>query len=250
MDFLDEEKLMDACMIAGKILMENGAEMHRVEDTMNRILDVKHGDKEAMSFVIPTGIFVTTRYGRTTKMKRIVKRRQNLEMIVEVNSLSRQFSAQELTVDELYDALTELEKNEVDFPYWLKIVSSGLISGFMMLLFEGSFQDNGITMVIGALGYSFYSYLARVMKARFIQEFVATFLMALLANGLNQLGLVTNADTVIIGSIIILVPGIQIMNSIRDFLAGNTISGTVFMMEAMVIAGMIGAGVMSALKIF
>ena len=56
-------------------------------------------------------------------------------------------------------------------------------------------------------------------------------------------------DTVIIGSIIILVPGIQIMNSIRDFLVGNTISGTIFMVEAMLIAAMIGAGVLAGFQL-
>ena len=45
MDFLQEEKLLDACILAGKILMENGAEMHRVEDTMNRILEKEHVER-------------------------------------------------------------------------------------------------------------------------------------------------------------------------------------------------------------
>ena len=39
-----EDLILDSCIIAGKILMENGAEMHRVEDTMNRILDKEHGE--------------------------------------------------------------------------------------------------------------------------------------------------------------------------------------------------------------
>lgn len=245
-----ETMLLETCILAGKILMENGAEMHRVEDTMNRILDKEHGEGEAVSFVMPTGIFVTTRYGNNIKMKRIVKRRQNLEKIVEVNSLSRRFSVGELDVQQLHDLMHELDASNIDFPLWLKILSSGLISGFMMLLFEGALQDLLVTMIIGTLGYCIYSVLIREIKVRFLQEFMATFLIAFTASVLNRAGLIVNIDTVIIGSIIILVPGIQIMNSIRDFLVGNTISGTVFMIEAMLIAAMIGAGVMSALQLF
>lgn len=242
--------LLETCILAGKILMENGAEMHRVEDTMNRILDKEHGEGEAVSFVMPTGIFVTTRYGNNTKMKRIVKRRQNLEKIVEVNNLSRQFVMGNIDVVELHDLMNDLDRNNIDFPMWLKILSAGLISALMMLLFEGSMKDVFVTMLTGVIGYSIYSVLTREIKVRFLQEFISTFVIALLASVLYRMGYVENLDTVIIGSIIILVPGIQIMNSIRDFLVGNTISGTVFMIEAVLVAAMIGAGVMSALYLF
>ncbi|QIK68970.1 threonine/serine exporter family protein [Erysipelothrix sp. HDW6C] len=248
MNYKEEDMLLDACILAGKILMENGAEMHRVEDTMNRMLAVKHGTNEAMSFVIPTGIFVTTHFGHSTKMKRISSRRQNMEKIGEVNRASREFSAGILNIEELYQRMGEIEKETPDFPQWLKIVAAGCISGAMMLIFQGSLNDMVVTIATGLIGYWFYTVVSKTMQVRFLQEFMATFLMATFANYLNSLGLVTNIDTVIIGSIIVLVPGIQIMNSIRDFLVGNTISGTVFMIEAIMIAGMIGAGVMSALR--
>lgn len=242
--------LLESCIMAGKILMENGAEMHRVEDTMNRILDVEHGSGEAMSFVIPTGIFMTTRYGKNTKMKRIATRKQNLEKIVEVNSLSRRFTEGSLGVEDLYQRMMELQDYNLDFPRLLKVVCAGLVSGFMMLLFEGARTDLIPTILIGGLGYALYTVLVSQIRVRFLQEFIVCFIMALSSNILYRLGVIINVDTVIIGSIIVLVPGIQIMNSIRDFLVGNTISGTVFMIEAFLIAAMIGAGVMSALQIF
>ncbi len=250
MDYLEEEKLLDACILAGKILMENGAEMHRVEDTMNRILDTKHGEGEAVSFVIPTGIFVTTRFGKNTKMKRIVKRRNNLEQITNVNSLSRQFSAQLIDTDTLYEKIMELDKDHEVYSTKLQVFAAGIMSGFMMLIFQGNIKDFVITSFIGAIGYAIYLISSNNIKARFIQEFLATFIMGIIAGFLNKQGLIVQFDTVMIGSIIILVPGIPIMNSIRDFLVGNTISGTVFMLEAFLIAGMIGAGALASLYFF
>ncbi|CAM3719182.1 threonine/serine exporter ThrE family protein [Erysipelothrix urinaevulpis] len=250
MDFLEEETLLDACILAGKILMENGAEMHRVEDTMNRILDTKLGEGEAVSFVIPTGIFVTTRFGKNTKMKRIVKRRNNLQQISNVNALSRQFSQGLLTTDELYECIVALEEHALSYPYTLQIVAAGILSSFMMLIFQGDIKDFLITAIISSLGYALYLLSVQTIKARFIQEFIATFAIGILAGLFDQLGLIQQFDTVLIGSIIILVPGIPITNSIRDFLVGNTISGTVFMLEALLIAGMIGAGAMTSLYFF
>ena len=77
----EEEVLLDSAIIAGKILMENGAEMHRIEDTMNRILRGSELVEDAMSFVIPSGIFITGQSGNNTKMKRITKRTTNLQKV-------------------------------------------------------------------------------------------------------------------------------------------------------------------------
>ena len=33
----DANEIIDVCLLAGKIILESGAETHRVEDTMNRI---------------------------------------------------------------------------------------------------------------------------------------------------------------------------------------------------------------------
>ena len=250
MDYLKEEKLLEACILAGKILMENGAEMHRVEDTMNRILDTKHGDGEAVSFVIPTGIFVSSRYGKNTKMVRIVKRRTNLKQISNVNSLSRQFSQGQIDINTFADEITKLETVLEPYSNALQIFAAGIMSAFMMLIFKGSPQDLMITFLISSIGYALFLLSSKKINARFVQEFIATFAMGLLAGLLNKFNLVHQFDTVIIGSIIVLVPGIPIMNSIRDFLVGNTISGTVFMLEAFLIAGMIGAGAMASLYFF
>lgn len=244
----EESLLLDACIMAGKILMENGAEMARVEDTMNRILDVNHGTNEATSFVIPTGIFVTSRFGNSTVMKRIVSRTQNMEKIVAVNDASRAFVQEDIDVETFHSRIHTIQKETPDFPQWLRIVSAGLVSACMMLIFEGSFKDFIPTFAIGLLGYTIYLWIARTIKVRFVQEFVSCFIMASLANYLYSIGLIVRLDTTIIGSIVVLVPGLQIMNSIRDFFVGNTISGTVFMIEATLIAGMIGAGVMAAVR--
>lgn len=242
------EKVMDACILAGKVLMENGAEMHRVEDTMNRILAVEQGSNHAVSFVMPTGIFITSAHGSTTKMKRITKRRQNMDRIGEINRLSREFAAGKYTVDELYDEIVKVENEEPDFPLWLKYISAGAVSAAMSVIFRGPLEDIFIAFVIGGIGYMLYGLLNRTLGTRFLQELIVSFLMATISNALFALGLVGNQETLIIGCIIILVPGIQIMNSIRDFLSGNTISGSIFLIEAIFVACMIGAGVMTGVR--
>ena len=244
-----EEILLDSSIVAGKILMENGAEMHRVEDTMNRILGASELVEDAMSFVIPTGIFVTGQSGNNTKMKRITKRTTNLQKISLVNDLSRRYAQGNINALDMFEEMKEIDKNNINTPPWIKNLSAGMISGFMMILFDGNIKDLFVTVVIGYFAYMLYQFDLKGMKVRFLQEFFASFFAVVLALIFNHFGFVHNMDAVIIGSIIILVPGIQIMNSIRDFLVGNTISGTIFMVEAMMIAAMIGAGVLVGLQL-
>lgn len=41
----EKDYLLETCLMAGKIMMESGAEIYRVEDTMNRIADVATNKK-------------------------------------------------------------------------------------------------------------------------------------------------------------------------------------------------------------
>lgn len=59
----------------------------------------------------------------------------------------------------------------------------------------------------------------------------------------SGLGLTTQMDTIIIGSIMTLVPGLVITNAIRDIIAGDYLSGLTKGVEALLIAAAIAAGV-------
>ena len=54
----DFDQLLQSAAYAGQLLLESGAEIYRVEDTICRIC-LNYGAQEASSIVLPTGIFVT-----------------------------------------------------------------------------------------------------------------------------------------------------------------------------------------------
>jgi len=61
-----------------------------------------------------------------------------------------------------------------------------------------------------------------------------------------QLG--TNADDIIIGSVMPLVPGVPLTNAVRDILAGDLVSGIARGMEALMSAIAIGSGIAMILQ--
>ena len=59
---VEENKIYDVAMEAGRILLQNGAEISRVEETMDRICKY-YGVNSMDSFVLSNGIFMTGGYG-------------------------------------------------------------------------------------------------------------------------------------------------------------------------------------------
>ena len=70
----------------------------------------------------------------------------------------------------------------------------------------------------------------------------ASFLMSLAAYGLNAAGLVGNSDTVIIGGMMILVPGLIFTNALRDMIYGDINSGINKVVQVLLIAGAMALG--------
>ena len=89
------EQLLKLSSRAGKLLLENGAEIQRTEDTICRLCEA-YGVEEASAFVIPTGMFLSFSYNGNTysKIMRIRSSSLNLERINLVNELSRRCERQ------------------------------------------------------------------------------------------------------------------------------------------------------------
>ena len=104
--------VLDTAVLAGKIMLQSGAEIHRVEDTIHRILKVS-GMKTAEAFVMPTGLIVTLddpRMDSMTVVKRIKTRGTNLSRIAEVNDISRRFCSGNISLEEAFHSLKHMKQ--------------------------------------------------------------------------------------------------------------------------------------------
>jgi len=245
----DLDLLLNTCLLAGKIMTESNAEMYRVEDTMSRIASAS-GHYRLVSYVTQTGLFIGFDRTSTIRMEQITNRTINLERVVKVNNLSRKYVANELTLEELYSALQEVEKDRRMFPVWLQIISAAIISGTIMILFGGELKDLPITLSIGGVGYIVYLCSLRFFRIKFLAEFLSSLIIGIAAILSVRLGIGLNQDLIIIGCVMPLVPGVQITNAIRDLLAGHYVSGVSRGAEAMMTAAMIGFAIAFIFQIF
>ncbi|MDQ0345362.1 threonine/serine exporter family protein [Lederbergia wuyishanensis] len=239
---INEQKLIDACLLAGKILMKSGAETYRVEDTMMRIA-AACGFNESQSFVTPTGIIFSLEGSDPSQFVRISERGTDLEKITKVNHISRSIAEGKLNANEALLALKELEKANLAFPIWLQIVAAAIASGSFLIMFKGTWADYAPAILVGGVGFSTFVIIHFHAKVKFFSEFSASFVIGLLGMFLVNYGWGKQLDLIVIASVMPLVPGLLITNAIRDLMAGHFVSGLSKGAEAFLTALAIGAGV-------
>lgn len=248
---MGRNQLLDTCLLAGKIMIESGAEMYRVDDTMSRIAK-NAGASDAIVFTTPTGIFVGIHNQPLMKMSSISRRTIDMEKVMRVNSLSRRFAAGDCSLAELYQQLVVIDRNTPFFPLWLQVLAAALCSTTLMVIFaqQNDWFDMPLAAVVGGLGYWVYVQISQLTNVRFISELIGAFAVGLFAWLGVRAGVGHSLDNVIIGAIMPLVPGVAITNSIRDMLAGHLLSGMARGMEAILSACAIGAGVAVIFRFF
>ena len=247
-----QKKILILALHAGEIMMKSGAEIYRVEDTISRICKAC-GINYVEVFATPTGIFVSLDAGSEdsdvhTFVKRIRNPRIDLEKISQLNAFSREFTATDLSVEDGLQILKKIDK-EKQFSFWWRVLGAGMITSFFTVMLGGSLLDFAASGAIGVLTYLSALLFERMQLNSFVSVFCSCALAALLAISLKGLGFGENRDLIIIGSIMMFLPGVAITNAIRDFLSGDPLSGLARAAEAFMTAISIAAGVGMVLKL-
>ncbi|WP_186578579.1 threonine/serine exporter family protein [Aquibacillus kalidii] len=245
----NKNEIINICLLAGKIMLESGAETYRVEDTMTRIAS-SFGESNAQSYVTPTGIMFSINQIEPTNFIRILDRSTDLHKVAIVNSISRSISGGELTVSAASAKLKEVESITHAYPIAIQILAAAIASGCFTIMFEGQWLDFLPSFFIGGFGYSAMVYFHKVVEIRFFAEFLASFFIGLLTYLSIDIGAGQQMDKIIIGSVMPLVPGLLITNAVRDLMAGHLVSGLSKGAEAFLTAFAIGAGIAFVVSVF
>ena len=125
----------------------------------------------------------------------------------------------------------------------LQVLSAGIVSSTLMIIFGGIWFDFIPTFLIGSIGFLIAIWVKKSIDIRFLDMFCAALVIGSLSILFVHLQLASNVDNLIIGAVMPLVPGVAITNSFRDILAGHLISGMARGTEAIFTAAAIGVGI-------
>lgn len=213
---MDYYLLADMTVQIGYELAIAGAETYRVEETMRRVI-AAYGT-EGQAFAIPNCVavsFVAQNTKPLTIMKRVGYHGNDLERIEKLNALSRRICAE---VPELAEAQR-----------WLKETVAGVRSYATGVYYLGNFiAAAGFCCVFGGT----------------VRDWLWAGLSGLI------IGFVTRwldcVAVVIIGALMLLVPGLLITNSMRDIIYGDTSSGVSRIVQVLLSAFAIALGTAAA----
>ena len=246
---MNVDKILSLICTAGVIMLENGAEIYRVEDTTSRLC-ASYGLTNIDSFAMPSILFLNVSYDNKnySAMRRVKLSQFNLQKVIEINKLSRSIMNKHLSIGELEKKINQIE-NHNDLKNYKSLIFSALGACFYTLMFKGSFSDAMVSFFIGLLLRTFQIVFASKINY-FMGYFFSSALISLLAVFSFLFVPGVNYNIVIIGSLVLLLPGMQITNSIRDTLTGDFSSGLSRIAQAIVIAVSIAVGTGFTLTLF
>lgn len=235
-------EILQVAILAGQIVLENGGETYRVEETIWRICKA-YGAEEADSFVTPTGIMASICHeGNTYSLiKRVSNRTVDLDRIDLVNDLSRNILIKNLSVKDFKKELYIIKQNK-RYSLLTTLLFSGLGAASFSLLFGGDLKDFSAAFIIGIVIKYLTTKGSELQINGFFINSLSAALAAFMAIILIKLNIASNLDETIIGSIMLLVPGLAITNAIRDTIAGDLLSGLTRGAEAFLVAISIAVG--------
>lgn len=249
---LRERRVLDAAMDAGHILLENGAEISRVEETMERICRY-YGVTTGEFFVLSNGIFTTA--GHTSdksfaRVQHIPVKGARLDKVVAVNQLSREIEeGRYADVGEVEERLKQIGSMRAS-GMWMQVLASAVGSCFFCALFGGGLEDCLSAFVAGFLLYIYVLKISAPHLSKIVGNILGGMIVVLISLTSYHLGLGVNLSHMISGSIMPLVPGIAFTNGVRDIADGDYISGAVRLLDAILIFLSIAIGVGAMFMIY
>lgn len=239
-----DEEVLDLALMAGHILLENGAEIYRVEETIDRICGY-YGVNSENAFVLSNGIFLTAGSARESffaKVQHIPVSGTHLNKVAAVNQLSREIVEGKHTIQDAYRIQEEI-RTMPGKKRWMQTLASGVGSAAFCIFFGGTFGDSLAAFAAGICLYLYVLWLSVPHLSKIVGNIGGGALVTVVCCLLYLMGVGENLNFMMIGTIMPLVPGVAFTNSIRDVADGDYISGSVRMLDALLVFFCIAIGV-------
>lgn len=247
---MNNDQILDIITEIGWKLLESGAEIYRVEESIRRML-AAYDFENAEVFSIPSCIIVTVNDNTghaLTRMKRVRNSGLDFDRIDRLNNLCRHVCNTKPTLPEIRKSLDEII-NSPNYNFWTRLFFTASISASFTLFYGGTYPDAAFAFFIGILMFLLLSLLNTFHTNGFFQNIFGSALVAGLSLWTTWMGWTTLYDKMIIGTLMNLVPGIAITNVMRDIFGGDLLAGIIKLVDSFMVAGGIALGAGMAISI-
>lgn len=240
---MDYNTLLELAADLGYQLAMSGAETFRIEESVRRVLAAYEIESEV--FAIPNCLTVSieTPDGKPmTRMRRIGFHGNDLDTVEKYSNLSRKICAEKPDPLLARQWLQDTEISKRSYRLYAYLLGSFFGAFGFSIVFGGSLID-GICSGICGIVVGLMNYLMDNLKVNHFFSTIATAsIMAFVSYVMGATGIPNNTDTVVIGALMILVPGLIFTNAMRDIIFGDTNSGINRIVQVLLVAAAIALG--------
>ena len=243
---IDYDDLLEYTLELGKCMLQCGAEVRRVEDTIIRVVRA-YGAEYSEVFSVTAFVLVTVKWEnghKSTQTKRVKEFETNLQKLEEYNELARYICRETPEVEEIREILKELSQNRKRD--WIDAIGYCLSAGVLTVFFGGSVWDAFAAGLVGLFVFFFDRFLTSPGANRLVYTAFACMVSGWFAILLVDVGFGNNLDAIMIGCIMLFIPTLALCNSLKDVLHGDILTGIYRSVEAVLIAAAIAVGIFIA----
>jgi uncharacterized membrane protein YjjP (DUF1212 family) len=236
------EIFLEDVLVLGRMLLETGADVKRVEDTIIRIFNA-YGFESPQIYTVTSLIVATIKDSEGNHYTQSVsstKSSTDLGQLEILNALSRDICKTKPSVAELDKQINNIKRSKPK-PI-IKCIGYMLAAGGFAIFFGGSFMD-GILSALVAIAIYLMDYHFKLKNINnVLYTFTASFVSGCLAIIFVHFGIGDNIDKVMIGDIMLLIPGLLLVNSIKEMFNRDIVTGLYRFVEAMLVAIALAGG--------
>ena len=236
---LEHKEVLAISIRAASMILENGGETYRAEETATHTA-ISLGAKTATAFVTPTVVQVSYTDSKDkfhTAFRRVTRREVNLKKISRVNELSRRLVQRKSLAKpgQIEFVLNKIDTN-ADYPPFFIILMGALSGLFFTLMFGGHLFDALISFCIGLILRLSLKGLEKMQFNSFIISLLSGAIVSVFVELTQFISFVVSPEIILTATLMQVVPGLALVNAIRDLIAGDLLSGNARLVEAVMIA--------------
>ena len=241
---MDYHKLLNMAAELGRRLMASGAEIYRVEESVNRLLTAYGLEPQVFSIPACLIVSINTPEGQPiTQMYRIPAHGTDIELLERCNALCRRLCRETPPVEEAMRLVEDLDKHGREFSPWTLLLGYIAAPAFFALFFCGTLRDSLCAAIAGlAVGVCLLFGQRLIGSNSFFRTVVCSCVISLVSLLLVLAGLGEHLEIITIGTLMVLVPGMALTNAMRVIMASDLISGLLRTTETLLIAAAIALG--------
>jgi len=240
---MDYSNLLEFATDLGYRLAMSGAETFRIEESIGRILAAYGVSSEVFAITNCLTVSIETPDGKPiTRMRRIGFHGNDLDSVEKYNNLSRRICNETPELSIAWQLLKETDDSRRTYKLPVLLLGNFLGALGFTIVFGGSFIDGLCSGLCGLIVGLINHFMSSLNVNQFFSTIAAAFIIAFTSYAMGATGIPDNTDTIIIGTLMILVPGLIFTNAMRDIIFGDTNSGTNRIVQVLLVAAAIALG--------